>query len=186
MSGHHITIKAVRHPSAEDLIYMANAGPLGFGPKYSIWIPHDAIHRDALRKVPGYVMSMASLFALVLFGAAHCVALNFEFPTALERLFWRLSSVVTAVAMPFAYFLDQILDPIWLKVFKMENQPRILELIERALMVLIVVVFILARLFITVEVIRSLAFSSSRCLYKYLDSEHSTRWLSVVSEIYID
>ncbi|KAJ6178400.1 hypothetical protein N7519_008861 [Penicillium mononematosum] len=153
------TVKAVRHPSAEDLIYMANAGPLGSGPKYSsVWIPNDATHRDVLRKVPGYVRSMACLFALLLFGAAHCVAWNFEFPTALERLFWRLSSVVTGVAMPFAYLLDQILGPVWLKVFKVESQPRILELVERALMVLIVVVFVLARLFITVEVVRSLAF----------------------------
>jgi hypothetical protein len=151
-------IKAVRRPSAEDLIDVANAGPLGYGPKYSVWVPNNATHRDVLKKVPGYVMSMACLFALVLFGAVHCVAWNFEFPTALEKLFWRLSSVVTAVAMPFAYLIDQILDPIWLKVFKVESQPRILELTERVFMVLIVVVFILARLFITVEVVRSLAF----------------------------
>ncbi|KAJ5210344.1 hypothetical protein N7491_010150 [Penicillium cf. griseofulvum] len=146
-------IKAVRHPSAEDLIYMANAGSLAYGPKYSVWIPINATHRDSLKKMPGYVMSMACLFALALFGAVHCVAWNFEFPTALEKLFWRLSSVVTAVAMPFAYLINQILDPIWL-----ECQPRILELMERIFMVLIVVVFILARLFITVEVVRSLAF----------------------------
>lgn len=152
------TIKAVRRPSAEDLIYMANAGPLGSGPKYSVWIPNDATHRDVLKKEPGHVVSMACLFALLLFGAAHCVAWNFEFPTALERLFWRLSSVVTGVAMPFAYLLDQILGPVWLKVIKAESQPKILELVERALMVLIVVVFVLARLFIAVEVVRSLAF----------------------------
>jgi hypothetical protein len=35
-----------RRPSAEDLIYMANAGPLGSGPKYSVWIPNDATHRE--------------------------------------------------------------------------------------------------------------------------------------------
>ena len=152
------TIRAVRHPSAEDLIYMANAGPLGSGPKHSVWIPNDAARRDALRKMPGYVMSVACLFALLLFGAIHCVAWNFEFPTALERLFWRLSSIVTGVAMPFAYLLDKILDPVWSKVFKIERQPRILELTESTLMVLIVVVFVLARLFIIVEVVRSLAF----------------------------
>ncbi|KAJ5372178.1 hypothetical protein N7517_004184 [Penicillium concentricum] len=67
-------IKAVRHPSAEDLIYMANAGPLGYGPRYSIWVPNDATHRDTLKNMPGYVMSMACLFALILFGAIHCVA----------------------------------------------------------------------------------------------------------------
>lgn len=139
-------------------IMLINAGPLGSGPKSSVWIPNDATHRDVLRKVPGYVMSMACLFALVLFGAAHCVAWNFEFPTALEKLFWRLSSVVTTAAMPFAYLLIQILDPISVTVFKVESQPRILEYIERVLLVLILVVFILARLFITVEVVRSLAF----------------------------
>ncbi|KAJ5520576.1 hypothetical protein N7463_001029 [Penicillium fimorum] len=152
------TIKAVRHPSAEDLIYMANAGPLGYGPKYNVWIPNDATHRDVQKKAPVYVMSMACLFALVLFGATHCVAWNFEFPTALEKLFWRLSSVITALAMPFAYLTDRILYPSSLKVFKVESQPTILELVERALMLLIVVMFILARLFITVEVVRSLVF----------------------------
>lgn len=108
-------------------IMLINAGPLGSGPKSSVWIPNDATHRDVLRKVPGYVMSMACLFALVLFGAAHCVAWNFEFPTALKKLFWRLSSVVTTAAMPFAYLLIQILDPISVTVFKVESQPRILE-----------------------------------------------------------
>ncbi|KAJ5816846.1 hypothetical protein N7447_009079 [Penicillium robsamsonii] len=152
------TIKAVRHPSAEDLIYMANAGPLSYGPKYNVWIPNNAMHRDVRNKAPGYAMSMACLFALVLFGATHCIAWNFEFPTAPEKLFWRLSSVVTAVAMPFAYLIDRILYSSFLKVFKIESQPKILELVEKFLMVLIVVVFILARLFITVEVVRSLAF----------------------------
>lgn len=60
-------------------------------------------------------MSLAYFFA---FGATHSVAWNFEFPTAVERLLWRLSSVVTAVALPFAYLIS---DPIWLKVFKTEK-----------------------------------------------------------------
>ncbi|KAJ5592956.1 hypothetical protein N7537_009860 [Penicillium hordei] len=101
------TIKAVRHPSAEDLIYMANAGLVGNVFKSNVWIPNDAMHRDAIGRVPGYVMSLAYFFAL---GAIHCVAWNFEFPTAVERLLWRLSSVVTAVALPFAYLIS---DPTW-------------------------------------------------------------------------
>ncbi|KAJ5425570.1 hypothetical protein N7465_000640 [Penicillium sp. CMV-2018d] len=146
------TIKAVRHPSAEDLIYMASAGPVGNVFKSNVWIPNDAVHRDAIGKVPGYVISLAYFFV---FGATHCVAWNFELPTAVERLLWRLSSVVTAVALPFAYLIS---DPIWLKMFKLESQPKILELAQGSLLILIVVVFILARLFITVEVVRSLAF----------------------------
>ncbi|OQD91633.1 hypothetical protein PENSOL_c051G08202 [Penicillium solitum] len=146
------TIKAVRHPSAEDLICMANAGSVGNVFKSNVWIPNDAMHRDAVRKVPGYMISLVYFFA---FGATHCIAWNFEFPTAVERLLWRLSSVVTAVALPIAYLIS---DPFWLKVFKLETQPRILELVEGSLLILTVVVFILARLFITVEVFRSLAF----------------------------
>ncbi|CAI7575857.1 unnamed protein product [Penicillium glandicola] len=155
------TIKAVRHPSAEDLIYMANAGPLGYNPKSSIWIPNEAVHRDISSKRRGDAMSLACLLALVLFGAAHCIAWNFEFPTALERLLWRLSSVLTAVTMPFAYLIALISEPIHTKSSKIESEPGILEVVEGTLITLMIVVFILARLFITVEVFRSLAFLPS-------------------------
>lgn len=171
------TIKAVRHPSAEDLICMANAGPVGNVFKSNVWIPNDAMHRDAVGKVPGYMISLAYFFA---FGATHCVAWNSEFPTAVERLLWRLSSVVTAVALPFVYL---ILDPFWLKVFKLETQPRLLELVEGSLLILIVGVFILARLFVTVEVVRSFGLSSSRRVYRYLDSEYPACWVTVKSGI---
>ncbi|KAJ5192946.1 hypothetical protein N7449_009088 [Penicillium cf. viridicatum] len=62
---------SITHPSAEDLIYVANAGPVGNVFKPNVWIPNDAMHRDAIGKVPGYVMSLAYLFA---FGATHYVA----------------------------------------------------------------------------------------------------------------
>lgn len=60
-----------------------------------VWISNGALHKDTMR--------WASLFALVLFGASHCAAWNFEFPTSLERLLWRSSSVLTAVGWLFAY-----------------------------------------------------------------------------------
>ncbi|KAJ5780927.1 hypothetical protein N7457_006087 [Penicillium paradoxum] len=93
-------IKAARHVSAEDLIHIANAGPMASGSRYSVWIPNVAFYSDVPKKMPGYVMTLGSLFSLLLFGATHCVAWNFEFPTNLERIFWRLSSITTAVAFP--------------------------------------------------------------------------------------
>jgi hypothetical protein len=58
-------------------------------------------------------MVLGCLFSLLLFGAVHCVAWNFEFPTELEMIFWRLSSIVTAVVLPVTWLLGQVLDPIW-------------------------------------------------------------------------
>ena len=36
----------------------------------------------------------------MLYGALHCLAWNFSFPTAVERTLWRISSVATIVALP--------------------------------------------------------------------------------------
>lgn len=54
---------------------------------------------------------LAAAFAIFLamgFGAIHCAAWNSSFPTTVESVLWRVSSV-TVIAVPFLFFLDTAL-----------------------------------------------------------------------------
>ncbi|KAH6676302.1 hypothetical protein B0J14DRAFT_476870 [Halenospora varia] len=40
----------------------------------------------------------------VIFGVCHCIAWNFEFPTPVEQILWRIAGVFTAAIIPLYYF----------------------------------------------------------------------------------
>lgn len=94
-------------------------------------------------------------FALggIIFGAIHCVAWNFAFPTDLEKILWRISSVITAAAIPMLYFgqftLILIDDKTWLDV-----RPAYI-----AFAWIIYLIYTSIRFFLIVEVFRSLFYS---------------------------
>ncbi|KAK4461544.1 hypothetical protein QBC42DRAFT_270014 [Cladorrhinum samala] len=52
---------------------------------------------------PLYAEDLGFALGGIVFGAIHCIAWNFAFPTDLERLLWRISSVITAAAIPALY-----------------------------------------------------------------------------------
>lgn len=156
------TMIATKCASAEELILIANAGPTSFlSYREKIWIPSSSIHRDSHNR--DQTMFLGCIFALIVFGATHCCAWNFKFPTDIEKTCWHISSVITASA-----FL-----PMWALLYKIytlhESQPeasynRRHKVTQRKIGALylglefIGYVFIFARLFILVEAFRSLAF----------------------------
>jgi hypothetical protein len=55
----------------------------------------------------GWGMNFAEvgfILGSVVFGACHCIAWTFDFPTLIERALWRAASVFTTAAMPAYYF----------------------------------------------------------------------------------
>jgi hypothetical protein len=88
----------------------------------------------------------------VLFGAIHCVAWNFPFPSEIERILWHISAIVTALAYPL------VVGFLWLLVKLEEEFELQFDRAEWAGGALLGIAFVISRLFICVEVIRSLAF----------------------------
>jgi len=87
------------------------------------------------------------ILGAVVFGACHCIAWNFDFPTPIEQTLWRATSVFTAAAMP-AYYLS------WYALAQLE-----LEQYMRLLRMLTCITYMLytvCRLYMMVEVFRSL------------------------------
>lgn len=89
---------------------------------------------------------MAMLLVLSLFGAVHLVAWNITFPSPIEQLLWRISSVVIAAA-PLAIFLYGMIVG--------NAKANVPSWIETAVNLTMVLLFIIARLFLLVEAFRS-------------------------------
>ncbi|KAK8035791.1 hypothetical protein PG991_001864 [Apiospora marii] len=95
-----ITIPAARHPqTAHEVVRLALVGPAtSWWFRGSPWIPNDAIHLDhrlaGPKNDPGHQLYTAygSAACALVFGAAHCIAWNFKFPTDIEKVMWHEGS----------------------------------------------------------------------------------------------
>lgn len=114
-----IVVVAARRPETpQEMMRLALLGPVrslgSYGPagrQLRPCIPNDALHLgfDLEKQVEG---SSPFIFAgwgaaVIVFGAAHCIAWGFEFPTATEQVLWQASSVVTIIA-PVAVVLEHM------------------------------------------------------------------------------
>lgn len=112
-----IVVRADRRPGTpEEMISLALLGPVrslsDFGRKgQRPCIANDSLHLgfDLETQVEG---SSRIIFpgwgaAVFVFGAAHCIAWRFDFPTRAEQVLWRASSVVT-VAAPVVLVLEHM------------------------------------------------------------------------------
>lgn len=161
-------------------------------------IPNDATshigesltgQRDAFQYSPGLgveedIMVLGALVSLggTLFGGLHCLAWNFDFPTRIEALLWKVSSVATTV-LPLAFVGVSIGRPIisiiggfahvmqnlgtrgeWASiVVKAIGSLRwfsktATKLFAKSMLVVFLVSYALARLFLLVESVRTLFF----------------------------
>ncbi|KAF2244895.1 hypothetical protein BU26DRAFT_491017 [Trematosphaeria pertusa] len=119
-------------------------------------IPNDAryAHGAAASAIfPGVLLTRMDdgfTIAGIVFGGIHCAAWNFAFPSPVERLLWRISSVGTAGVLPLYYAL--LLADIHLRRFS------ILRVVLPVLEFLVGLSYLLARLYLLVEVFRELFF----------------------------
>ncbi|KAK0616926.1 hypothetical protein B0T14DRAFT_254595 [Immersiella caudata] len=84
----------------------------------------------------------------VVFGASHCIAWSFSSPSLIEHTLWRVCGVYTTVSIPIYYLC-------WYIPSKFRSFSRTREF-QRAFMFVFYILYVLCRLFILVEMIRSL------------------------------
>jgi hypothetical protein len=92
------------------------------------------------------------------FGGVHCVAWNFQFPTTVERLLWRIASILTSVmpliSIPFNYYWIKINAPFC----RSSDESQTSRFLVSTVLVAFAMIYLAARLFIMVEIFRSLFF----------------------------
>ena len=137
-------VYAVRDPTPVELTQLAATGPAYiFTSRRDVSISNDAITLDVKDHFGASVVVI-----LVVFGGLHLLAWNYEFPTYVERILWRASAIVTIAAMPSLYIVDRVSNKFAPDDVKWSG----------SVIMVIILVFIAARLFILVEIVRSLAF----------------------------
>lgn len=162
-----ITIRAARRPETpEEMIRLALLGPVrslsDFGRKgQHPCIANDSLHLgfDLETQVEGSsrVIFPGWAAAVFVFGAAHCIAWRFDFPTAAERVLWRASSVVT-IAAPVILVLEHMRSR-WVRgrVGHTSSLP-LKILVAPILSWPVMLLYGASRLYVFVEAFRSLAF----------------------------
>ena len=100
-----------------------------------------------------YAEDFGFMLGAVVFGACHFIAWNLAFPTVVEQIIWRVASIITTTIMPLFYFSWFILA--WLESrWEFPLYPKVL----RALSIPTYVVYALCRIYIMIELFRSLAY----------------------------
>jgi hypothetical protein len=137
-------VYAVRDPTPVELTQLAATGP-----SYPLTSHRDvSISNDAFTLGVWVYFYPSVIAILVVFGGLHLLAWNYEFPTHVEKILWRASAIVTLAAMPSMYIItlgaDKFAqdDNIWFGIA----------------LVISMGLFVAARAFILVEIVRSLAF----------------------------
>jgi hypothetical protein len=156
-------VSALRYPTIEELIALAEVGPsyvAGAFAGFEYAIPEHAVHSNFEKgdRMDGGVSSwLGGIGGGLIFGALHCAAWNFNFPSTVESLLWKISSLITT-GIPLIYGTRAALMP-WLE--STENRQR-WSLVEDTLIpstgILVTILYIFSRCFILVETFRSLFF----------------------------
>ncbi|KAI1370650.1 hypothetical protein F4677DRAFT_457693 [Hypoxylon crocopeplum] len=178
-----VTVRAVRYATPQELIRLALAGPTMYAySRRGIAIPNNAIHADRNRSGERFNLELLHgvTFSIAIFGAVHCVAWEFIFPNDIEQRLWQASSIVTAATIPTAFILLALHQYVW-RWFCFEKtfagfvkSPR--SVISGNVIVFFFgISFCIARLFILVEVFRSLAFLPPEAF--------ATTWANVLPHI---
>lgn len=165
-------ILASRRPqSVRELIVIALDGPryLFYQPRYArAGIPNNSIHifSDFDHSSAGLWFMFNSGLAGGLFGAIHCIAWNFTFPTSGEQTIWRLMSLIL-IMLPLYWirlsdlmFVERKLSPRPSLVRLTLQDERQKQNSSAFMLALGLLCYFSARLFLTVEMFRALAFAS--------------------------
>jgi hypothetical protein len=169
-------VEAARYPTSDKMSLIASIGPSISGSlRSTVSLPNNSTHRNT--RPPEVAVS--STLAVFLFGIVHFAAWGYEFPTQTELNLWRASTVVTIAAVPAMSAAASIA-----RQFNatFNSNPGRLVSRGRVQMLLIFVqcwilapLFVAARLFILVEVIRSLAYQPP--------GSYKTTWAAYVPHV---
>jgi hypothetical protein len=154
-------VEAAKYPTPAELTQITNAGPTVFGP----WRSDAAIPNNSAHWTTGRSFEWSSTVAMIVFGMMHLVSWNSQFPTQVERTLWRTSIFVTIIALPIVG-LCMLLTKSRIRLSSLKRSRRPLVWQERRFpqlafwveLWLVAPLCIAVRIFITVEVVRSLPY----------------------------
>jgi hypothetical protein len=139
-------VYAIRYPTPAELSQLATMGPECMsGTRSAISMSNTSAHSGT---ADDYIYCATAI--LIVFGGMHLLAWNYEFPTQIERRLWQASAIVTLATFPLILLAGVITKTPWFA-------PHSNEMFAFSVIVF-TVIFVAARLFILVEVVRSLAF----------------------------
>ena len=165
---HSIVIPAARYGRPQDVTRIALHGPTtALLARRGIWISNNGVHADFSQGFALATLWGGAILSNLVFGLVHCIAWEFTFPTAPEKVLWHVSSITTAVAVPVAglimYSFVRVLDIRWGKKGGKEKAAvratsRLENSFSSSIFLSTSALFLFARVFILVEVLRSLGF----------------------------
>jgi hypothetical protein len=157
-------IMAARRPSQTEVDNIGLLGPRAIGlTRRHPWIPSNCFE---MKSHAGRMFMAGLITATIIFGGLHCLAWNSHFPTPVERLLWRISSIYITASIFFSTSIGTLLIGLRtiLKRFgKLPGSEAIFsahEVIYSSFLVLTMLGYIICRLYMTVEMFRSLFYST--------------------------
>jgi hypothetical protein len=153
---------AVRRPSQAEVDNIGHLGPRAIGvTRCHPWIPSNCFE---MKSLSGRMFMLGLITAAIIFGGLHCLAWNSHFPTPIERLLWRIASIYITVSIFFSTSVGALLIGLRRisKRFGKLGSGAIFsahEVIYSSFLLLTMLGYIICRLYMTVEIFRSLFFS---------------------------
>lgn len=170
-------IMAARRPSPVEVDDMGHLGQMGYGPaRRTAWIPNNCFE---IKGQAGNMFRAGLITAAIFFGGLHCLAWNSHFPTPTERLLWRIASVYITASLSFSLSIGLFLRGLIkvLKHFGKLRGPEVIfsaqEIIFSSFLALSILGYTICRLYMTVEMFRSLFFLTPDA---FIDTNWPSYW----------
>ncbi|KAM0692364.1 hypothetical protein Q7P36_008565 [Cladosporium allicinum] len=158
-------VQAACYPTPKEMSRIANISPNIFSLfRSTVSLPNNSTHQNDA----SLEMVLSSSFAVITFGSLHFAAWGYEFPTRTERALWRASAFLTITVVPTIFATAIIFRQFNASITTTGSSAFVRFWILAPL-------FIAARLFILVEVVRSLAYQPP--------GSYKTTWAAYVPHV---
>jgi hypothetical protein len=158
-------VQAACYPTPKEMSRIANISPNIFSLfRSTVSLPNNSTHQNDA----SLEMVLSSSFAVIIFGSLHFAAWGYEFPTRTERALWRASAFLTITVVPTIFATAIIFRQFNASITTTGSSAFVRFWILAPL-------FIAARLFILVEVVRSLAYQPP--------GSYKTTWAAYVPHV---
>jgi len=145
---------AARSATVEEIIKLAAMGPTTWGGLRSRhWMPNNVCHHPGAKSF----ISGAALGS-TLFGALHCIAWDFHFPSYVELILWRVASVASMGVPLVGIAGGTLIDTIIVRQYRGAEKFKSLMMVGEQIGIFPLAAYVLARLFIIVEIFRTMGF----------------------------
>jgi len=153
-----IEVPAARRPSVQELIEIADKGPLPIvgSIRRRNWMPGNTVHEVKPGVNQVLYAAAGNMIGATIFGALHFMAWNSHFPTATERLLWHIACITTTVMPPTGLAVHWLARRLFLCIFRRNTNYRAQHWVLVIVITFFLFMYFVARLYITVEIFRSL------------------------------